>query len=44
VQALATLFARITKLGWFDMDKDEFVFRNVIADVGSFLQVLQIKT
>ena len=27
VQGLVTLFSRITKLGWFDSDKDEFVFR-----------------
>jgi len=40
VQALTTLFARITKLGWFDLEKDDFVFRNVIVDVGNFLQVL----
>jgi exportin-7 len=39
IQSLATLFARITKLGWFDMEKEEFVFRNVIGDVTTFLQV-----
>lgn len=39
VQALVTLFARITKLGWFDVDKEENVFRNVIADITKFLQV-----
>lgn len=39
LQALVTLFARITKLGWFDSHKDEFVFRNVVADIGKFLQV-----
>ncbi|XP_074039038.1 ran-binding protein 16 isoform X1 [Leptinotarsa decemlineata] len=38
LQALVTLFARITKLGWFDSHKDEFVFRNVVADTGKFLQ------
>ncbi|KAJ8952907.1 hypothetical protein NQ318_006524 [Aromia moschata] len=38
VQALVTLFARITKLGWFDSHKDDFVFRNVVADIGKFLQ------
>ncbi|CAG9836006.1 unnamed protein product [Diabrotica balteata] len=38
LQALVTLFARITKLGWFDSHKDEFVFRNVVADIGKFLQ------
>lgn len=39
VQALVTLFARITKLGWFDTDKEEFVFRNVVSDITKFLQV-----
>ena len=34
-----TLFARITKLGWFDMVKEEYVLHNVINDVTSFLQV-----
>ncbi|KAK9872641.1 hypothetical protein WA026_018776 [Henosepilachna vigintioctopunctata] len=38
VQALVTLFARITKLGWFDSHKDEFIFRNVVADISKFLQ------
>merc|ERR1719412_1448548 len=38
VQGLVTLFSRITKLGWFNSDKDEFVFRNVITDVTKFLQ------
>ncbi|XP_043247969.1 exportin-7 isoform X2 [Colletes gigas] len=38
IQALVTLFARISKLGWFDSDKDEFVFRNVVNDVAKFLQ------
>ncbi|XP_033327683.2 ran-binding protein 16 isoform X1 [Megalopta genalis] len=38
IQALVTLFARISKLGWFDSDKDEFVFRNVVNDVTKFLQ------
>ncbi|XP_014341924.1 exportin-7 isoform X2 [Latimeria chalumnae] len=37
-QALIQLYARITKLGWFDSQKDEYVFRNVIADVTRFLQ------
>ncbi|XP_032806398.1 exportin-7 isoform X1 [Petromyzon marinus] len=37
-QALIQLYARITKLGWFDCDKDEFVVRNVITDVTKFLQ------
>ncbi|XP_053977684.1 exportin-7 isoform X2 [Hylaeus anthracinus] len=38
IQALVTLFARISKLGWFDSDKDEFAFRNVVSDVAKFLQ------
>ncbi|GBP42745.1 Exportin-7-B [Eumeta japonica] len=38
IQALVSLFARITKLGWFDMVKDEFVFHNVMNDVTTFLQ------
>ena len=38
VQGLVTLFARITKLGWFDSKEEEFVFRNVIQDVTKFLQ------
>ncbi len=33
------LFSRITKQGWFDSSKDNFVFRNVTSDVGQFLQV-----
>lgn len=39
IQALVTLFARISKLGWFDSEKDEFVFRNVVTDITKFLQV-----
>ena len=38
-QGLVTLFSRITKLGWFDSEKEEFVFRAVITDVTKFLQV-----
>ncbi|XP_050294230.1 exportin-7 isoform X2 [Anthonomus grandis grandis] len=38
VQALVTLFARITKLSWFDMYKDDYLFRNVVNDVSKFLQ------
>ncbi|XP_035235887.1 exportin-7-like [Anguilla anguilla] len=37
-QALIQLYARITKLGWFDCQKEDYVFRNVIADVTRFLQ------
>jgi len=32
------LFSRITKLGWYDVMKDECVFRNVVTDVGKFIQ------
>jgi len=40
IQALVTLFARITKLGWFDSEKEgEYVFQDVIQDVSKFLQV-----
>lgn len=38
-QALIQLYARITKLGWFDCQKEDYVFRNVIVDVTRFLQV-----
>ena len=38
-QGLVTLFARITKLGWFDTKEDEYVFRKAIEDVTKFLQV-----
>lgn len=38
VQGLVTLFARITKLGWFDTQDEDFVFRNVITDIHRFLQ------
>ena len=41
VQGLVTLFARITKLGWFDSKEEEFVFRDVIQDVTKFLQVFK---
>ncbi|XP_078521642.1 exportin-7 [Lissotriton helveticus] len=37
-QALIQLYARITKLGWFDCQKEEYMFRNVIVDVTRFLQ------
>ncbi|CAB4068948.1 XPO7 [Lepeophtheirus salmonis] len=38
VQGLVTLFARITKLGWFDTKEDNYVFRKVIEDITKFLQ------
>jgi exportin-7 len=40
IQGLVSLFARITKLGWFDAEEEEFVFRDVITDVSKFLQVI----
>ena len=40
MQGLVELFARITKLGWFDsVDKDKWAFRDVIEDVSEFLKV-----
>ena len=39
IQALVQLFARITKQGWFDSTKEEFVFRNVITDINQFINV-----
>ena len=39
IQGLVSLFARITKLGWFDAEEEEFVFRDVITDISKFLQV-----
>ena len=39
IQGLVSLFARITKLGWFESEDDDFVFRDVITDVSKFLQV-----
>ncbi|XP_014602188.1 PREDICTED: exportin-7 isoform X5 [Polistes canadensis] len=38
IQALVALFARISKLGWFDSEKEEYVFRNVVGDITKFLQ------
>ncbi|XP_002744591.2 ran-binding protein 17 isoform X1 [Callithrix jacchus] len=38
IQALIQVIAKITKLGWFEVQKDQFVFREVIADVKKFLQ------
>ena len=31
------MYCRITKLGWFDSEKDDFIFRNVMDDVNKFL-------
>ncbi|XP_052757223.1 exportin-7-B isoform X2 [Galleria mellonella] len=38
IQSLVSLFARITKLGWFDVIKEEYVFHSVMNDITSFLQ------
>lgn len=42
VQALVLLFAKITKQGWFDGEKDSYAFRNVVSDISVFLQVCNI--
>lgn len=42
VQALVLLFAKITKQGWFDGEKDSYAFRNVVSDIAVFLQVTNI--
>ena len=36
------LFARITKLGWFDVQDEEYVFRNEVSDVTKFIQVCYV--
>ncbi|XP_006864910.1 PREDICTED: ran-binding protein 17 [Chrysochloris asiatica] len=38
IQALVQVIAKITKLGWLEVQKDQFVFREIIADVKKFLQ------
>ncbi|XP_073913877.1 ran-binding protein 17 isoform X5 [Castor canadensis] len=38
IQALIQVIAKITKLGWFEVQKEQFVFRELIADVKKFLQ------
>ncbi|XP_028384820.1 ran-binding protein 17 isoform X2 [Phyllostomus discolor] len=38
IQALTQVIAKITKLGWFEVQKDQLVFREIIADVKKFLQ------
>lgn len=39
IQALVTLFARITKVGWVDTIKDQFVFRDIIPHLNQFVGV-----
>jgi len=36
------LYTRITKQGWFDSNKDVYIFRGVIDDVNQFLAVCVI--
>ncbi|XP_077680411.1 ran-binding protein 17 isoform X4 [Eretmochelys imbricata] len=38
IQALVQVIAKITKLGWFEVQKDQLIFRDIIADVKKFLQ------
>ncbi|XP_064886178.1 ran-binding protein 17 isoform X2 [Columba livia] len=38
IQALVQVIAKITKLGWFEVLKDQLIFRNIITDVKKFLQ------
>ncbi|KAG8202063.1 hypothetical protein JTE90_010427 [Oedothorax gibbosus] len=37
-QALVLLFARLTKIGWFETYKKEHVFRNLLTQLSGFLQ------
>lgn len=41
-QALVQLYARITKLGWFESIKEDYLFRNVISQIKPFIQVKMI--
>ncbi|KAI7693184.1 Exportin-7 [Sarcoptes scabiei] len=38
LQALVTLFARITKVGWGDMKKDQYVFREIVPEITQFVR------
>ncbi|KAM9129002.1 ran-binding protein 17 isoform 2-T2 [Pangshura tecta] len=38
IQALVQVIAKITKLGWFEVQKDQLIFRDIIVDVKKFLQ------
>ncbi|XP_038628382.1 ran-binding protein 17 isoform X2 [Tachyglossus aculeatus] len=38
IQALVQVIAKITKLGWFEVQKDQLIFRDIITDVKKFLQ------
>lgn len=38
-QALLQLYARITKISWFEGSKSDWIFRNVVQDVSEFLSV-----
>lgn len=37
IQALVALLAKLTRYGWFDLYKDEYVFRSIVQDVKGFL-------
>lgn len=39
LQALVQLYARLTKIGWNDVQKDNNSFRAVTEDMSNFLQV-----
>lgn len=39
IQALVLLYARISKLGWFELEKENPVFRNIIPQIRTFIQV-----
>ena len=38
-EELSLLYARLTKISWFDSNKEEWYFRNVLEDISKFLQV-----
>ncbi|XP_027043179.1 exportin-7-like [Pocillopora damicornis] len=37
-QSLIQFLARLTKLSWFDVQKNDLVFRTIVEDVGKFIQ------
>jgi len=37
------LYTRITKQGWFDSNKEVYIFRGVIDDVNQFLAVRVVR-
>lgn len=38
IQACVVLLAKLTKYGWFDLYKEDFVFRNIVSEVKELLQ------